>query len=212
MKRFEIIHEDDAIIVVDKPSGMLVIPSPRNEAHTLTALVNQYLDGRGVEVNAYPCHRIDRETSGIMVFAKGKRFQRDMMEEFKKRKVVKRYIAFIQGRLERPSGTLKGALYSRNKRRYQWAVTHYKLIKALRGFSVLEVQPITGRTNQIRAQFAEIGHPLLGERIFAFGRDFAIRFKRVALHARALEFRHPVTKKRVAFSSDLPEDMRQLIG
>ena len=84
---YKIIYEDDSVILVDKPSGMLVIPTPKRETNTLTDLLNRELDERGVEANAYPCHRIDRETSGLIIYAKGKKVQQLMMDEFKKRAV-----------------------------------------------------------------------------------------------------------------------------
>lgn len=209
-KRYKIIYEDDAIIVVDKPSGMLVIPSPNKETNTLTGALNRELDKKGVEANAYPCHRIDRETSGLIVYAKGKKFQALMMDEFKRRTVKKLYIAFIHGRPKKEIDTIRLSIYNRNKRRLQDAVTRYRVVGRGNGFSIVEAEPLTGRTNQIRIHFAGIGHPLVGESVFAFRKDFALRFKRAALHAQAIEFIHPVTMKRMRFESPIPDDMRML--
>ncbi len=210
-KRYRIIHEDDAIIVVDKPSGMLVIPSPDKDSGTLSDLLNKELDSRGVIENAYPCHRIDRETSGVVVFAKGKRHQAMVMEEFKRRKVKKTYTAFVHGKLKKNFDTVSISIYNRNKDRVQDAVTKYKVTERHKDFTVVDVLPLTGRTNQIRIHFAEIGHPLVGESVFAFRKDFDLKFKRVALHARTIEFKHPATGKTVAFESQLPEDMKHLL-
>jgi len=210
-KRYKIIHEDDAIIVVDKPSGMLVIPSPNKETNTLSDLLNRELDARGVAVNAYPCHRIDRETSGLVVYAKGKKFQALMMEEFRKRAVRKSYTAFVQGKVKKNFDTISFSIYNRNKDREQEAVTKYKVVGRPEGFTVVEVEPVTGRTNQIRIHFAAAGYPLVGESVFAFRKDFNLRFRRVALHARSIEFIHPATKKRARFESALPDDMRTLL-
>lgn len=210
-KRYRIIYEDEWLIVVDKPSGMLVIPTPKKEKNTLTDLLNEELDERGVEANAHPCHRLDRETSGLVIYAKGKAAQRLMMDEFKKRAVKKRYIAFVQGLVRKNHDIIKSKIYNRNKRRNEEAVTRYGVLEKQGGFSVLEVEPITGRTNQIRIHFSGLGHPLLGEDVYAFRKDFALRFKRVALHARSLEFEHPVTKKWLKIDSPLPGDMSNLI-
>jgi len=210
-KRYKIIYEDEWLMVVDKPSGMLVIPTPKKETNTLTDLLNQELDSRNVEVNAYPCHRLDRETSGLIIFAKGKSIQKRMMEEFKKRVVRKTYIAFVQGRVKKGFDTIKGHIYNRNKGRSEEAITKYSRLEARRDFTVLDVEPVTGRTNQIRIQFKEIGHPLVGESVYAFRRDFKLRFKRTALHATTIEFVHPVTKNRMQFTSPLPEDMKKFI-
>lgn len=210
-KRHRIIYEDDWLIIVDKPSGMLVIPTPKRETNTLTDLLNKDLDSRGVEANAYPCHRIDRETSGLIVYAKGKSIQKAVMDLFKARKVSKRYIAIARGAVKKNFDTIKSSIYNRNKRRSEEAITRYKVMSRGTDWSVLEVEPVTGRTNQIRIHLARIGHPILGERVYAFRRDFRIAFKRVALHAGRIEFTHPVSGKRMSFSSPLPEDMGKLI-
>ena len=206
-KRYRIVYEDEYLMVVDKPSGMLVIPTPKKETNTLTDLLNRELDSRGIAPNAYPCHRLDRETSGLIIYAKGKRIQRLMMDAFKERKVAKSYDAFAQGSVKKNFDTIKGYIYNRNKNRDELAITKYKVVNRNKGFTVLEVEPITGRTNQIRIQLKGIGHPILGERVYAFRKDFSLRFNRVALHAKRLEFAHPVTNKKMTFDSPLPEDM-----
>lgn len=194
-------------MIVDKPSGVLVIPTPKKETTTLTHLLNQELDRRGVEVNAYPCHRIDRETSGIVIYAKGKSAQRKMMEEFKQRLVRKSYIAFVQGIVRKDQGALKGYLFNRNKHKNELMITNFQVLQRRKDFSVLELQPLTGRKNQIRIQCKELGHPLLGEDVYAFRKDFQLRFKRLALHAQGVEFTHPVTGQMVSLKAPLPEDM-----
>ena len=210
-KGYRIIYEDGWLIIVDKPSGMLVIPTPKKEMNTLTSILNKDLDLRGVEANAYPCHRLDRDTSGLIIYAKGKKVQNLMMDEFRKRSVAKKYIAFVQGAVKKNFDIIKANIYNRNKRRYEPAITRYRVLEKRDAFSVLEVEPVTGRTNQIRIHFKGIGHPLLGERVYAFRKDFKLRFKRVALHARLVEFIHPITKKAMKFTSSLPKDMENFI-
>ena len=209
-KRYKIIYEDDWLIVVDKPSGVLVIPTPKKETNTLTDLLNKELDSRHIEANAYPCHRLDRETSGLIIYAKGKAIQRLMMDEFKKRTVKKLYIAFVQGMVRKEDDVIKSFIYNRNKRRNESAVTKYRVMERRKDYSILEVEPVTGRTNQIRIHLKGLGHPLLGEDVYAFRRDYKLRFKRVALHAKFIEFTHPVKKERLNFSSPLPDDMAKL--
>lgn len=209
-RRYGIIYEDDRLIVVDKPSGMLVIPTPKKETNTLTSLLNRELDERGVEANAYPCHRLDRETSGLILYAKGKKMQQLMMEEFRKKSVKKTYIAFAHGRIDKNSGIINKPIYNRNKNRQDEAVTKYKVLEKRKNFTILEVEPVTGRTNQIRIHLKDMGHPLVGESVYAFRKDFALKFKRIALHAKEIEFTHPVTGERTKFSSPLPKDMEEL--
>jgi 23S rRNA-/tRNA-specific pseudouridylate synthase len=134
-----------------------------------------------------------------------------MMDEFRRRRVKKSYVAFVHGRLKRARDTIKSLLYNRNKRRREPAITRYRVIAAARDFSVLEVEPVTGRTNQIRRHLCDIGHPLVGERVFAFAKDFELKFRRAALHAAALEFVHPVTNERVRLSARIPPDMADFL-
>ena len=209
--RYNILFEDDWILVIDKPSGMLVIPTPKNEKNTLTDLINMELDSRGVSINAYPCHRLDRETSGLIIYAKGKKMQGLIMEQFKNRLVKKTYAAFVHGFVKNPQGVINKPIFSNNKKKYLDAITHYKVIKRNNAFSVLEVMPVTGRTNQIRIHFKGIAHPLVGESVYIFRKDFALKFKRVALHAKNIVFQHPVTGKKLDLSSPLPKDMEEFL-
>jgi len=210
-KRYGIVYEDDYIIVVNKPSGMLVVPTPKKETNTLIDLLNQELDRRAIDINAYPCHRIDRETSGLVIFAKGKSVQSAVTEQFKKRLVKKTYIAFVHGIVRKNLDTLKANLYNKARKRRELMITRYMVIERRKDFSVLEVQPVTGRTNQIRIHLKEMGHPLVGESVYAFRKDFKLRFKRVCLHAKAIGFSHPATGKRMNFNSPLPEDMTNFL-
>ena len=210
-KRYRIVYEDGRIIVVDKPSGMLVIPTPHKETNTLTDLLNREMDARGVEVNAYPCHRIDRETSGLILYAKGKAIQAAMMEEFKKKAVKKTYIAFVHGAVNKKFDTIKRDIYNKSKGRKETAETRYTVIEKRKDFTVIEAVPVTGRTNQIRIHLKSIGHPLLGESVYVFRKDFKLKFKRAALHAAYLRFTHPVTKETMEFKAPLPDDMEKLL-
>ncbi len=210
--RYGIIYEDDALIIVDKPSGMLVIPTPKHETNTLTDLLNRELDERGIEANAHPCHRIDRETSGLIVYAKGKAMQQAVMDQFHKKLVTKRYIAIVHGRVKKDFDTIAKSIYNKTKRKAEPAITKYKVLERRRVLTVVEAEPVTGRTNQIRIHLKMIGHPLVGESVFAFRKDFALRFKRAALHAEHIEFTHPVTGKRLDFTAPLPDDMKKLLG
>ncbi len=205
MTGLNILYEDDFIIVVDKPPGMLVIPTPKNESHTLTNLLNIDLDKRGIGPNAYPCHRLDRETSGLIVYAKGKKVQQSMMEQFRQHKVKKSYIAFVHGQLNRDTDVINRPIENRR------SITKYRVLEVRKNYSVLQVEPMTGRTNQIRIHFKSIGHPLVGERRFAFAKDYSLKFRRAALHSYRIEFKHPVTNKAAGFTSPLAQDMEKFL-
>lgn len=201
-----IVYEDEWLLIVDKPSGLLVIPTPLNEQRTLTSILNDDLKQRNISYRLHPCHRLDRETSGLIIYAKGKSVQQKMQEEFRQKNIHKTYIALVHGAPAKDSGEIKMPIEG------QGALTKYKVIQRKKDFSVVEVTPVTGRTNQIRIHFKNIGHPLVGESKFAFRKDFKLRFKRVCLHAKRLEFRHPVTDKTIRVDIELAKDMADLLA
>lgn len=190
-----VIYEDAYLLVVEKPSGLLTVPTSKNEKRTLTSILG-----------LYPCHRLDRDTSGLIIYAKNKAVQGKMAEEFKKRQVKKTYIAFISGIFGKKEGVIK------NRIEGKFAQTHYKVIENKSGFAIVEVKPVTGRTNQIRIHFKSTGHPILGEDRFAFRRDFQIKAKRLMLHAGVLEFKHPITCKMLRLESSLPQAFVDFLG
>ena len=215
-KPIPIVYQDDDYVVFDKPSGIIVVPSPRGEKNTLVNIVNHQYAKAPSEPGLYPCHRLDQQTSGLIVFAKGKKKQQLFMDLFKMRQVKKKYIAFVYGKLRQSYGELRSKIQSIEDRKYHGedfvknAVTRYKVLGFKRGFTVVEVEPLTGRTNQIRIHFSQIGHPLVGERKYALGKENPFHFRRIALHAAEIEFRHPISKKTLNISIDLPKDMEEL--
>jgi RluA family pseudouridine synthase len=201
-----IIYEDEQIIVVNKPAKMLVIPAPGKHERVLTDILNELLRKRGLDIKAHPCHRLDYETSGLIIYAKGKKMQEEVMKQFHNRTVKKKYIAFVQGILKRDSAQLTNQIEGKP------AETRYRVMERRKRFTVVEAEPVTGRTNQIRIQFVKLGYPLVGERRFAFARDYKLKFRRTALHASEIDFTHPATQKPLRFSSPLPEDMSGLLN
>lgn len=195
MHNIPVVYEDDWLIVYDKPSGLLVVPTPKKESRTLTSITGNY-----------PCHRLDRETSGLIIYAKTKNIQDKMADEFRRREVHKTYIAFVQGRLHKAQGQINSRIEN------QEALTKYKVLEQRSNFAIVEVKPLTGRTNQVRIHFKAIGNPLVGEDRFAFRRDFKLRFKRLCLHARALEFKHPISGKEIKLEIDLAQDLEKFIS
>jgi len=199
MTEIPVFFEDEWLAVIDKPSGLLVIPTPKKEKNTLTSLLNEGLIKKGVAYRLHPCHRLDRDTSGLIIYAKGKSTQQKMMDEFKNRQVRKSYIAFVSGTLKNGEGVIDHPIEGLS------SVTEYRVIERRKDFTVVEVMPVTGRTNQIRIHFKGIGHPILGDSKFAFRRDFPVKAKRLCLHAQGVEFRHPVTKEDMALYRSMPQ-------
>jgi len=200
-----VVYEDDWLLIMDKPPGLLTIPTPHRELRTLTSIVNEDLKRRGLAYRLHPCHRLDKETSGLIIYAKGKSIQKKMMDEFRDKKVKKTYLAFAQGALHQPQGEIRIPIEGLS------AVTKYKVIQKRKDFTIVEVRPLTGRRNQIRLHFKRIGHPLVGETKFAFRRDSVLKAKRVCLHAQSLEFTHPLTKQAVRINTDLSQDLEDFL-
>ncbi|MCX7995901.1 MAG: RluA family pseudouridine synthase [candidate division WOR-3 bacterium] len=196
-----LIYEDNVLIVVNKPPGYLSekIGTEKGKA------VNEILKRKGKSV--YPVHRLDRETSGVMVFARTPSARDFLIAEFKMRKVNKTYIGIIEGHLQNKKGVLKGKLLKTG----EYAVTDYEVMKELKGACLLKLMPKTGRTHQLRLQLAQIGHPVVGDKKYYNIKKTKIFFQRQALHSYEISFVHPETKKWISFTAPIPEDMKQLI-
>jgi 23S rRNA pseudouridine1911/1915/1917 synthase len=202
---FDIIYEDEHVLIANKPPNILVIPAPGKNGETLTDAINNSLAKKGLTVKAHPCHRLDYETSGAIIYAKGKKMQQMMMDKFHQNDVKKKYIAFVHGVLAKDNYEIKNPIEGKP------AITRYRILDKRRNYTVVEVELVTGRTNQIRIHFKQVGYPLVGERKFAFAKDYHLKFRRVALHAAEVSFSHPVTGERMIFKAPLPEDMEQFL-
>lgn len=210
-KPIHIIYEDESLVIVNKRSGMLSVPGSNTKTMDLGRILNQQLQTTKMQQKILPCHRLDKETSGVIIFARSKEIQQMVMDQFRKRKIKKTYIAFVQGCFNGEKGVIKSNIqgawpYNRNADN-KLAITNYTLIHNAGDFSIMRIEPITGRTNQIRIQFKDRGHPLVGERRFAFAKDWPVKFKRAALHSYSIEINHPLTGQRMQFSAPIPEDM-----
>lgn len=210
-----VLYEDEAQLVFYKPAGLLTIPTDKGNDRSLDQLVNEIHKVTG---GLHPAHRLDRDTSGVILFAKGKENQQLLMQLFKEKKVKKQYLAFVHGRVEKEEGTIRIPIKDFYQRKFnrnmpaQSALTHYRVRDYYSDFTVVDVMPITGRTNQIRIHFTKLGHPLVGEDKYAFRKDFTLRFRRTALHAASLEWPHPKTQKTIRVQAELAADMQDFLS
>jgi len=200
-----VVYEDDWLLVLNKPAGLLTIPAPGKRKRSLLKILNDDLKDKGELYRLHPCHRLDRQTSGLIIFAKGKSVQKKMMQEFKKRRVKKVYLAYVDGRISNNHGLIRNSVCGRN------AITRYKLVRRFKDFSVVKAEPLTGRRNQIRLHFKQIGHPIIGEDRFAFRKNFKIKAKRLCLHAQALRFQHPATGEFIYLKAELPDYLKRFL-
>ena len=225
-----IVYEDDALIVIDKPAGLVVHPAPGNPDRTLVnallAHCGESLRGIGGERRPGIVHRLDKDTSGLMVVAKTEAAHRSLTGQFASRRLRRVYQAVVWG-VPRPArGTIAGNIGRSSRDRKKMAVlvtggraatTHYQVKRVLAGgiASLLECRLQTGRTHQIRVHMAEIGHPLIGDRVYGRGRrtiaDHGGGISRQALHACELVLVHPETGATMRFESALPADLEELI-
>ena len=212
-----IIYQDDDLLVVDKPAGLTVHPAPGHPSHTLVnALLALCPDLRGVGGVLRPgiVHRLDKDTSGLLVVAKCDRAHTGIATQMKDRKVRKGYLALARGRVEPSEGVIDAPIGRDPRNRKRMAVvergrdasTAYRVLRYLPEYCYLEVSPKTGRTHQIRVHLASIGHPLQGDALY--GRRSPI-LERQFLHAHLLGFQHPVTGQYLEFTSPLPEELRR---
>jgi RluA family pseudouridine synthase len=206
-----VVYQDDAILVVEKPAGLLTIATQTERSQTAYFKVGAYLKSlsRGTE-RPFIVHRLDRETSGLLVFALTEEAKRTLQDSWEE--VEKRYFAIVQGAPGEPSGTIESWLteggvfkvFSGPKRRNaKHAVTHYNVLASTGDRALLEVRTDTGRKHQIRVHLAEIGHPIVGDDKYSKMK----RADRLGLHASYLKFRHPTTGEWLEFHSPLPRSL-----
>ena len=210
-----IVHLDDAVIVVDKPAGLLSMGSAREKELTAHRILNEHLKSltKSPEQQAFIVHRLDRETSGLMLFARSERIRAELQRNWKS--ITKKYLAVVEGTPSRTEGTLKDRLLEDKSLRVrvveqggELAITHYRVLKRRGNRSLLELELETGRKNQIRVQLAALGHPIIGDRKYGAKTDLA---RRLALHSCELSFRHPVSGAPIKFVSAMPPRLGAVI-
>jgi len=210
-----IVYIDDAVVVVDKPSGLLSMGSTREKERTAWRILNEHLKalGKTRAQQIFIVHRLDRETSGLMVFARSETVRAKLQRDWKS--VTKKYLAAIEGTLPDTHGTLRDNLAeSRSLRVHrvdeggELAITHYRVLVRRADTSLLELTLETGRKNQIRVQLSAIGHPIVGDRKYGARTD---PVKRLALHSYELKFEHPLTGAPMEFRSSVPNRLKKLL-
>ncbi len=217
-RELRVLYEDGAVVVVDKPPGLLSVPIKGSEAPSAFSLVSESLKASGRR--AFVVHRIDRFASGILLFAKAHADRDTLVRQFLEHTPVRQYLAVVRGHLGAPSGTLvhhfqrQGFiqhLRSAKDARATRAELRYKVERAFANAMLVRVELVTGLQNQIRAQFAAIGHPVVGDRKYHGEEAAETLIDRVALHAARLEFLHPRAAEKVVIDCEPPRDFQSLV-
>jgi 23S rRNA pseudouridine1911/1915/1917 synthase len=230
----EVLYEDTSIIVINKPSGMVVHPAPGNPSGTLVnALLHHCKDLAGINGTLRPgiVHRLDKETSGVMVVAKDDEAYRQLARQFKNRKAEKVYLAIVYGNVKQNEGLIDTPIGRHPDQRKKMsirptkgraALTRWKVLEKFGAFTLLEIYPQTGRTHQIRVHLTSMGHPLLQDPLYGRRgksgiinppqlRECLRRMNRQTLHAHRLGVDHPRTGERVQFIAPIPQDMKETL-
>ena len=213
---FPIVYEDESLVVIEKPEGLLTVATEKIKNRTAYYQLTDYVRSCGPtgKERIFIVHRLDRDSSGLLVFAKSEAIKLALQKNWDK--VEKRYYAVVEGTPQKPSGTLESHLaedkfrrvYSTGESKFsKYAATHYQLIKTSGKFSLLEITIFTGRKNQIRVHMSDQGHPNIGDEKYGGVSDPA---GRLGLHACLLSFTHPVTQEKLVFKSDLPQKLKKL--
>ena len=218
----DIVYEDNDIIVVNKPKGMVVHPANGNSDGTLVnaimAICKGSLSGIGGEIRPGIVHRLDKDTSGLLIIAKNDRAHVNMSNQIKNREVKKIYIALVRGNVNEEEATINMPIGRSTKDRKKMAVrkdgkeaiTHFKVLKRYSKYTLLEVKIDTGRTHQIRVHMSEIGHPIIGDTAYSNGKnEFSVSGQ--MLHAKSLDFKHPKTGKDMHLEADLPQYFKDVL-
>ncbi|MCC6511113.1 MAG: RluA family pseudouridine synthase [Pirellulaceae bacterium] len=216
---FEIAYDDEYLMLVVKPAGLLTVPTPKRESNTLLSNINRWLERQQPGVQAFSVHRLDRGVSGLLVFGKSLEMAMALREQFQQRKPKRKYTAIVVGQMESPSGTFRNYLATdADLNRYatddpeggELAITHYEVREQFGDSAILSVQLETGRRNQIRVHLADAGHPIIGDPRYKSdqARHRFWPHSRMGLHAETLGLKHPVTGDPLEFVAPWPQDFR----
>ncbi|MGR6544885.1 RluA family pseudouridine synthase [Paenibacillus tundrae] len=218
----EVVYEDSDVIVINKPRGLVVHPAPGHTSGTLVnALMHHCKDLSGINGELRPgiVHRIDKDTSGLLMAAKNDKAHASLAAQLKDHSVNRRYIALVHGHLSHDQGTIDAPIgrdtndrkmFTVTERNSKHAVTHFNVTERINDYTLLELKLETGRTHQIRVHLKFIGHPLVGDPVY--GRNKGIKMQGQALHAAILGFVHPTTGEYLEFSAPIPQDMEDVLS
>jgi 23S rRNA pseudouridine1911/1915/1917 synthase len=214
--RVRIIFEDADLVVVDKAAGLLTVPSPEVLFETAESFLNEHYGGSAGIPRVHHVHRLDRDTSGVLVFARNTFIRERLRVLFESHDIERTYVAIVYGKLKASSGTFRSFLAEDRELRVRSvsqaegkeAITHWRTTASGRRYSMLELTLETGRRNQIRVQLSEAGHPVVGDTMYGRGPDDELG--RLGLHAKSLGFVHPTTGQMVRFTADVPRVFRDL--
>jgi 23S rRNA pseudouridine1911/1915/1917 synthase len=217
--RFEVVHDDEQLIVVNKPAGLLTVPTPKREPNTLQSQIRKWLERNQPGTQAICVHRLDRGVSGLLVFAKSPEVADQLRDQFAARKPQRRYAAIVYGDVKSDKGTFQSYLATDaalnrhsvdDPQAGELAITHFEVKERWKGATMVQVRLETGRRNQIRVHFAEAGHPVIGDP--RYRADLAEHplwpLKRIALHAETLGITHPATGEQLLFTAGWPQEFR----
>lgn len=215
-----IIYEDESLLIINKPAGIPVHPSILHYENSLSNGIAFYYKQNAIQKKIRPVNRLDKDTSGIVVFAKNEYIQEDLIKQMKSKEFNKEYYAILEGILEKTEGTINAPISRKEcsiierevNPNGDVAITHFNVIKTFHinnnNFSLIRFKLETGRTHQIRVHSKYIGHPILGDSLY--GKTSSL-ISRQALHAYKISFIHPITKKSCCFEIDLPEDIANVV-
>ncbi len=212
----DIVYEDDALLIINKLAGIPVHPSMEHYTDSLSNGVRFYFDKIRLHKKIRPVNRLDKDTSGLIVFAKNEYIQECLVRQMKTKQFVKEYIAICDGIFDNKFGTINAPIARKENSIIErcvseagdTAITHYEIINTYTNYSVVKCTLETGRTHQIRVHMAYIGHPLLGDTLYSSPSTI---INRQALHAYKIKFIHPITKQKLEFTAQIPADFENLI-
>lgn len=211
----DIIYEDDELVVINKPSGLLSIAGGNEKEKTAYHLVGEYLKSKNKNAKVFVVHRLDKDTSGVLMFAKNEVIKNKLQDNWNEIVYKRGYLAIIEGKLKKKFGTIKNYLdesktqmvYISNNRKGKLAITNYKVLKESRYNSLVEVFLDTGRKNQIRVHMQSLGHSIVGDKKYGATTN---PLKRMGLHSHVFAFIHPDSKIKMEFEAVMPEEFKRL--